>query len=88
VEGLKAELESVQNAPLTCLLSVGWGSGFLAKAGLLETENAAYRKILRSVPAIGKSLRDNVPFPKTRRIVFLKGQPSTVPGWVRIQFER
>jgi CRISPR-associated protein Csm5 len=88
VEGLKAELESAQNASLTCLLAMGWGSGFLAKAGSLETENAAYRKILRAVPAIGKSLRDNVPFPKTRRIVFLKGQPSTVPGWVRIQFEK
>jgi CRISPR-associated protein Csm5 len=88
VEDLKAELESVQNAALTCLLSVGWGSGFLAKAGSLETENAAYQKILRAVPAIGKSLRENVPFPKTRRIVFLKGQPSTVPGWVRMQFEK
>jgi CRISPR-associated protein Csm5 len=87
VEGLKAELASAQNAYLTCLLSLGWGSGFLAKAGSLETENAAYRKILRAVPAIGRSLRDNVPFPKTRRVVFLKGQPATVPGWVRMQLE-
>ncbi len=87
VESLKTELESAQNASLTCLLSMGWGGGFLAKAGSLETENAAYRKILRAVPAIGKSLRENVPFPKTRRIVFLKGQPSTVPGWVRLQLE-
>ncbi len=85
---LNSALSSAQETPLTCLLSLGWGSGFLSKAGSLETDSAAYRKILRSVPAIGKALRENLPFPKTRRVVFLKGQPSSLPGWVRVQFEK
>ncbi len=84
---LKTDLAAAQESPLTCLLAVGWGSGFLAKAGSLETENSAYRKILRAVPAIGKALRDNLPFPKTRRVVFMQGRPASLPGWVRIQLE-
>ncbi len=88
VDKLKGELATAQETPLTCLLALGWGSGFLAKAGSLETGQAAYQKILRAVPAIGKALRENVPFPKTRRIVFMKGQPSSIPGWVRVHFEK
>jgi len=88
VSELNSALSSAREMPLTCLLSLGWGSGFLSKVGSLETDQAAYRRILRSVPAIGKALRDNLPFPKTRRVVFLKGQPSSLPGWVRVQFEK
>ncbi len=85
IERLKSELSAAQNAPLTCLLALGWGTGFTAKAGFLETENASYRKILRAVPAIGKALRENLPFPKTRRIVFIQGKPASLPGWVRLE---
>ena len=85
IERLKAELTAAQDAPLTCLLSLGWGTGFVAKAGLLETENASYRKILRATPAIGKGLREELPFPKTRRVVFVQGKPASLPGWVRLQ---
>jgi CRISPR-associated protein Csm5 len=88
VRGLKDELASVQNAPYTCVSSMGWGGGFLSKAGFLDTGQEGYRKILRSIPAFGKALREGVPFPKTRRIVFLGGQPATLPGWVRFQFEK
>ncbi len=87
VERLKAEVRAAQESPLTCLLALGWGNGFLAKAGSLTTDSEAYRKILRAVPSIGRAIRENVPFPKTRRIVFLKGQPASLPGWVRLQFE-
>lgn len=88
LEVLKAELASTRALPLACLLCLGWGGGFLSKAGFLETEQEAYRKILRALPAIGKGLRDGLPFPKTRRVVFAGGQPSTLPGWVRLQFEK
>ncbi|HEX4807905.1 MAG TPA: hypothetical protein VH325_03195, partial [Bryobacteraceae bacterium] len=59
-------------------------SGFLAKAGFLGTGEDAYKKILRAMPAFGKAIRDGVPFPKTRRIVFAGGQPAALPGWVRL----
>jgi CRISPR-associated protein Csm5 len=85
IERLKSELTVAQHAPLTCLLSLGWGTGFVAKAGSLETENTSYRKILRATPAIGKGLRENIAFPKTRRVVFVQGKPASLPGWVRLQ---
>ena len=84
VSRLQTELDAASSAPLTCLLCLGWGSGFTSKAGFLDTDQPAFRKILRAVPAISRSIRDGVPFPKTRRIVFISGQPSTLPGWVRL----
>jgi CRISPR-associated protein Csm5 len=86
IEHLKSELKAVRSSPLTCLSSLGWGGGFLSKAAFLDTGLEPYRKILRSVPAIGKGLRDGVPFPKTRRVVFAGGQPSSLPGWIKLQF--
>ncbi len=86
VERLKDELQAAQNASLTCLLCLGWGSGFLSKAGFLGTDQEAYRKILRAVPALGKAVRDGVPFPKTRRVIFSGVQPSSLPGWATVQF--
>ncbi|MBV9762951.1 MAG: hypothetical protein JO340_20490 [Acidobacteriaceae bacterium] len=84
---LREELALAQGSPLTCVLAMGWGGGFLSKAGFLNTEQEGYRKILRSIPALSKAIRDGVPFPKTRRIVFLGGQAAALPGWVRLQFE-
>ena len=87
VEGLKAELATAREQPFACLLALGWGTGFVGKTAFPDTEQEAYRKILRTLPAIGKAVRDNLPFPKTRRIVFSGGNPSTIPGWVRLQLQ-
>jgi CRISPR-associated protein Csm5 len=65
---------------------MGAGGGFLSKSAFLDTGYETYRSVLRLLPAFGKALREGVPFPKTRRIVFVGGQPSTIPGWVRVQF--
>ena len=86
LEQLRSELSSAQSSPLTCLLSLGWGGGFLSKTAFLNTEQESYRKILQLVPSLGKSIRQGVPFPKTRRVVFAGGQPTSLPGWVRLQF--
>ncbi len=86
VKRLGLELETVRSQPLACLLCLGWGSGFLSKTSFLDTDSQALRKILRAVPAIGRSIRDGVVFPKTRRLVFAGGQPSALPGWTRLQF--
>jgi CRISPR-associated protein Csm5 len=85
---LKDELDSARSADNTCLTSLGWGGGFLSKAGFLDTGQDAYRKILRTVPTFSRALREGVPFPKTRRLVFVGGQPVTIPGWVRFQIEK
>ncbi|MGA8028705.1 MAG: hypothetical protein WB992_16290 [Bryobacteraceae bacterium] len=85
---LKSELAAAQASPAACLLCLGWGAGFISKAGFLGTDQAGYRKILRAVPSIGKAVREGLPFPKTRRVVFEGGQPATLPGWVRVQFQQ
>jgi hypothetical protein len=32
-------------------------------------------------------LSTNLPFPKTRRIVFLNNRPATLPGWAELAIE-
>jgi CRISPR-associated protein Csm5 len=85
VTRLQSELQAVQAGSLECLLCLGWGGGFLSKASFHDTDSEAYRKILRSVPSLGRAIRDKVPFPKTRRVIFAEGKPASVPGWVRVQ---
>lgn len=85
IQQLQARLEEARNTSSTCLLCLGWGSGFVSKSGFLETDNEAYRKILRAVPPIARSIREGVQFPKTRRIVFSGGQPAFLPGWTALK---
>ncbi len=87
VKHLKEELEAAQKSSLICLLSLGWGGGFVSKSAFPDTSLDAYRKILRAVPAISRGIRENVPFPKTRRVIFTGGQPSALAGWVRLELE-
>jgi CRISPR-associated protein Csm5 len=85
VEALKRELAALADTSSDCLLCLGWGGGFASKAAFPDTGLDSYRKILRTVPSISAAIRDNVPFPKTRRIIFAGGKPSALPGWVKIQ---
>jgi CRISPR-associated protein Csm5 len=85
VEHLETWLAHVQTTGSACLLSLGWGSGLLAKTGWLETDNEAYRKALQQVPLYTRALTTGLPFPKTRRIVFLENQPATLPGWAALE---
>jgi CRISPR-associated protein Csm5 len=87
VDHLKSELDTVRAAPNSCLACLGWGGGFLSKVSSHDTESDAYRKILRGIPSIGKAIREKVPFPKTRRVIFVGGAPATLPGWVRLHLE-
>lgn len=88
VERLAREVEAARSQPDTCILCLGWGGGFLSKAGFLQTDDAAYRRVLRAVPALSRSIREGVVFPKTRRVVYQNSQPATIPGWTRLQLYR
>ncbi|HEY3936759.1 MAG TPA: RAMP superfamily CRISPR-associated protein [Bryobacteraceae bacterium] len=88
VEGLKTELTALRETSSGCLLCLGWGAGFSSKAAFPDTALDSYRKILRTVPSISSAIRDNVPFPKTRRVVFAGGKPAALPGWVKIHLEK
>lgn len=86
VERLQAAFTALPENGLTCLACIGWGGGFLSKSAFLETQEEPFRKILKSVGALNRALRDGALFPKTRRLIFVAGQPATLPGWVRIEF--
>ena len=84
---LREQLATARSEALSCVLCLGWGGGFVSKSAFLETDNQAFRTILRAVPAIGRSIREGLVFPKTRRVIFTGGQPSSLPGWTRLQFQ-
>jgi CRISPR-associated protein Csm5 len=81
---LDGELEKARQAG-ACLLSIGWGGGLLSKTAWLDTNDPDYRRALQSLPLYSRALSSPLPFPKTRRIVFLNNQPATLPGWVLLE---
>jgi CRISPR-associated protein Csm5 len=69
----------------SCLLCMGWGNGLPAKSAWLDTTNPEYRQILQAYGFYDKALSSGLPFPKTRRIVFLNNKPATLPGWAELE---
>jgi CRISPR-associated protein Csm5 len=84
---LRKSLEEARNQrnQQSCLLSIGWGAGFLGKSALLDTANAEFRKVLQSQTMFQRAIQSGLPFPKTRRIVFQSNVPAQLPGWVKLQ---
>lgn len=70
-----------------CLVAIGWGSGLLAKSGFMDTASESYRRAMAQSPLYARALHAGLPFPKTRRIVFLNNQPATLPGWALLELE-
>ena len=68
-----------------CLVPIGWGGGLLGKSAWLDTQNQEYRQILKNLSLYTNALSSGLPFPKTRKIVFLNNQPATLAGWVRLE---
>jgi CRISPR-associated protein Csm5 len=83
---LEARLEEARTNG-RCLLCLGWGGGLLAKSAWLDTTNADYRQILSQYADYNRPLATNLPFPKTRRIVFLGNRPATLPGWAELSID-
>lgn len=86
VNDLEQRLAAAREAG-QCLLSIGWGGGLLSKSAWLDTADPAYRQILQQVSLYGKALSSNLPFPKTRRIIFLNNKPASLPGWALLEVE-
>lgn len=82
---LEIRLEAARAAGNACLMAMGWGAGLLSKNGWPNTEADDYRRLLRESPLYARALASGLPFPKTRRIVFLANQPATLPGWVWLE---
>ena len=82
IAGLKAEVERAAESRTSCLLPLGWGGGFLGKAALTDSNSDAVRDVFRKLPFYQRAIQSGLPFPKTRRIVFLNDQPATLAGWM------
>lgn len=67
-----------------CLLSLGWGAGFLSKSIGIGSDEQDHRKLLGVLPFYQRAISTGLPFPKTRKIVFLRNKPATLPGWVEL----
>jgi len=84
LDEIEARLADARNSG-ACLLSLGWGGGLIGKSAWLDTANEDYRQILKSVAVYNNPLASGLPFPKTRRIIFLNDQPASLPGWARFE---
>ena len=86
IVALQQKLEAVRQDG-GCLMSIGWGAGLLSKSSAIGADDEDYRKILGSLPYYERAIKSGLPFPKTRRVVFLKNKPATLPGWVELRVE-
>jgi len=84
IDDLEQRLAAAREAR-QCLLSLGWGGGLLSKSAWLDTGDPAYRQVLQQVPPYARAAASNLPFPKTRRIVFLNNQPASLAGWALLE---
>jgi CRISPR-associated protein Csm5 len=85
IENLAATVAGQDPNGGSCVLPLGWGGGFLTKVAATDTASDAYRDVLKQVGLYGRAIQTGLPFPKTRRIVFLENRPATLPGWVRLE---
>ncbi|MBI1789453.1 MAG: type III-A CRISPR-associated RAMP protein Csm5 [Acidobacteria bacterium] len=84
IADLQGRLDALDSGS-ACLLSLGWGGGLLTKTAWLGKDSEDHLQILRSLPLYSRALSTGLPFPKTRRIVFLENKPATLPGWVLLE---
>jgi CRISPR-associated protein Csm5 len=85
VDELAASVTVVRDARRGCILPLGWGAGFLSKVAMLDTQDETYRGILKQVGLYARAIQSGLPFPKTRRVVFLGNQPASLPGFVHLE---
>ena len=84
VDALEAKLAGVDRGA-SCLLSIGWGGGFLSKTAWLGQDGDDHRAILKTLPFYQRAIQSGLPFPKTRRVIFREDKPATLPGWAILE---
>ena len=67
------------------MLELGWGGGYLSKAAFVDTKDERLRKVLKQISYYARAVQSGLPFPKTRKIVFLGNQPAALPGFVHLE---
>ena len=84
IEALETRLGEIRAARYGCMLPLGWGAGFLSKTAFLDTKDESYRKLLSQVGFYARAIQSGLPFPKTRKIIFLANQPASLAGFVHL----
>lgn len=84
IEALQTRLGEIRAAQYGCMLPLGWGAGFLSKAAFLNTKDESYRQLLSQVGFYARAIQSGLPFPKTRKIIFLANQPASLAGFVHL----
>jgi CRISPR-associated protein Csm5 len=85
IGALESRLAQARAQERACLVALGWGAGFFSKVASVDTENESHRRILQQSTLYSRVIRPGIPFPKTRRIVFLENRPATLPGWALLE---
>ncbi len=86
VAGLLDRVRSLAGSDSACVVPLGWGGGILSKSGYVDTSAEPYREMMRHIALYSKAIQSGLPFPKTRRILFLGNQPAAIPGWALVEF--
>ncbi len=84
VRSILARLEEARGRE-ACVVCLGWGGGFLSKSAGGNTAEETHRQILAQLSYYSRAIRSGLPFPKTRRIVFLEDRPAAFPGWALVE---
>ncbi len=84
VAALEQRIADTRRQGNSCVLPLGWGGGLLSKTAHPDTQDEPMRQTLGQAPFYSRAIQSGLPFPKTRRIVFLDNQPATLPGWVQL----
>ena len=82
---LETQLSEARAKGDACLVSIGWGGGFVSKVAYIDTQDPTYREVLKTLPFYSRAIQTGMPFPKTRRIVFQENRPATLPGWALLE---
>jgi CRISPR-associated protein Csm5 len=85
VSSLLDRVAALKESKTGCVVSIGWGGGFLSKSGAGSPTDETHREILGKLSYYSKAIRSGLPFPKTRRIVFLQDRPAALPGWAELE---
>lgn len=86
ISELQARLDHAKQSG-SCLISVGWGAGFLSKSAAIGADDAEHRKLLGQLPFYRSAIRTGMPFPKTRLVVQMGNRPAALPGWLELRVD-
>ena len=85
IRRLRTALDAAKAKSDRLLLNIGWGGGLYGKTAWPHLDDANYRRVLGQLPYYARAISSGLPFPKTRRVVFLEDRPATLPGWIELR---